>query len=153
MKGMREFLHRFGRPLDWSDHHLLMLTEEKCRRLDLLVCFLHVHLSLLHQLEPKFLSFLHRDRKVLHIFHYLIHDFFRQLLKPLAISDLRTPPIPLLRRHVGSRDDTAMRVDQKQCQYLSVSWLRRVFELEWRHSVLEDVREGKKPPLSRDDSA
>ena len=42
-----------------------------------------------------------------------------------------------------------MRINQEECQYLSVSWFRRIFELEGSHSVLEYIRESKEPSLSR----
>ena len=93
----------------------LVLTERECLILHFLIDILHVSLSLLYQIEPQFLSFLQRDRKV-YIFHDMIHNLIRQCRKPLAISDLRTPPILLLGWHIGSRDDAAMRVNQKERQ-------------------------------------
>lgn len=104
------------------------------------------------QFEPKVPSFPQRDLEVLCVFHNVIHSLSRQFSKPLAILDLRTPPIPLLGRHNGSRDDAAMRVGQKQCQYISVPWFRRGFELEWSHSMLKGVGEGTEPSLSGHDS-
>ena len=79
-----------------------MLAEEECRRLNLLIYVLHKHFSLIHQLEPKLLSFFQRDWEVIYFFHNLIHNLFRHSGKRPAISDLGTPPVFLLRRHISS---------------------------------------------------
>ena len=127
-----------------------MLAEEECRGQYVLVHLVHKHPSLLHQLKPKLLSFFHRDREVIYVFHNLIHNLFGHARKPLAISDLGTPPTLLLRRHIGSRDDAAMRINQEERQYLSVPRFRRIFELERSHSVLKYIWESKEPPFSCD---
>lgn len=83
---------------------------------------------LVHQSESMLLCLLHTRQSL-----------GNTLLRPLR-PRLVSPPVLLLRRHVGGGYDAPVRVDEPECDETSVAGLGGVFGTKRRYSVLAESK-------------
>lgn len=104
-----------------------MFAEAKSRLMHLILHLIPQltpkRLPLLHQPQPDLLGLFQRHDALVHLVRDLVRQLGRQHGQTAVVGELLAPPVFLLRRYVGGRDDGDVGVYEEQGEDFAVAGL------------------------------